>query len=278
MDGWQRLVGALGAERSDLAFAEADPEALRAALDIHKLLVLRDQSLTPETFTRAAARLGALDVYPYARAMDGFPHVVRVLKAPEDTSNFGGAWHSDTAYLTEPPAITLLLAVDVPEQGGDTLFADSVAAFERLSPAFQTFLRGLTGHNTAGLVHGADGRHASVAGQSVPKQSTNELAEAEHPLVIATRSGSEALYFSLIHTSHFSGMTRQESLPLLEQLHAAVTAPENTSRLRWRTGTLAIWDNRTVQHYPLNDYPGRRREMHRIILQGDRPLRAHRRA
>lgn len=274
MDGWQRMVGALGAENHDLSFADADPRALRAALDEHKLLVLREQTLTPETFTRAAARLGALDVYPYARAMPGFPHVVRVVKEPGDVSNFGGAWHTDTAYQTEPPAVTLLLAVEVPDQGGDTLFADTVAAFERLSPGFQSFLRGLTGHNTAGLVHGAGGSHAHVAGQSVPSQGTNELAQAEHPLVIAAPGGRAALYFSLIHTSHFSGMTRAESLPLLEQLHAAVVAAENTARLRWQRGTLAIWDNRTVQHYPLNDYPGRRREMHRIILKGDRPLRA----
>lgn len=274
MDGWQPLVGALGAERSDLSFAEADPRALRAALDEHKLLVLREQQLTPATFSRSAARLGALDVYPYAQPMPGFPHVVRVLKEPGDASNFGGAWHTDTAYLTEPPAVTLLLAVDVPEQGGDTLFADTVAAFERLSPGFRSFLRGLTGHNTAGLVHGTGGSHAHVAGQSVPKQGTNELAEAAHPLVIAAPGGREALYFSLIHTSHFSGMTRVESLPLLEQLHELVVAAENTTRLRWRQGTLAIWDNRTVQHYPLNDYPGRRREMHRIILKGDRPVRA----
>jgi len=69
-------------------------------------------------------------------------------------------------------------------------------------------------------------------------------------------------------------MTRLESLPLLRQLQTLVVAPENTVRLRWRTGSLAIWDNRTVQHYPLNDYPGRRREMHRIILKGDRPVPA----
>ncbi len=278
MDGWRQMAGALGAERSDLAFADADPAGLRVALDAHKLLVLRDQSLTPETFTAAAERLGDLDVYPYARAIPGSPHVVRVLKEPEDVSNFGGAWHSDTAYLTEPPRVTLLLAVDVPEQGGDTLFADTVAAFARLSVGFQSFLRGLTGHNTAGLVHGAGGLHAAVTGQSVPKQGANELAEAEHPLVIAAPNGREALYFSLIHTSHFRGMTRAESLPLLEQLHAVVVAAENTTRLSWRAGTLAIWDNRTVQHYPLNDYPGKRREMHRIILKGDRPVRASARA
>jgi taurine dioxygenase len=269
--GWRALIGALGAERDDLDVRHADPQAIMAALAEHKLLVLRDQKLTPATFTAAAERLGELDVYPFAEPIEGHPHVVRVLKEPGDTANFGGAWHSDTAYLPEPPAATLLLAVEVPDTGGDTLFADSVAAFDRCSAGFQTFLRRLTGHNTSGLVHQAQGPYASVAGQSVAARGSNQVTEADHPLVIADEHGREALYFSLIHTSHFVGLTRRESLPLLEQLHALTVAPENVTRLKWRPGTLAIWDNRAVQHYPLNDYPGRRREMHRIILRGGRP-------
>ncbi len=272
MTGWRPLAGALGAERADLDVRRADPQALRRALHRHKLLVLRDQELTPESFTRAAARLGPLDVYPYAEPLAGHPHVVRVLKEAGDEANFGGAWHTDMAYVPEPPAVTLLLAVEVPDSGGDTLFADMVAAFGRCSPAFQQFLRGLAGHNTAGLVHGARGAHADVAGQSVALRADAPLQAAEHPLVVKDpESGRESLYFSLIHTSHFRGMTREESLPLLRQLHALAVAPENTARLRWRPGTLAIWDNRAVQHYPLNDYPGRRREMHRIVLKGQRP-------
>lgn len=275
--GWRPLIGALGAERDDLDFERAEPGEISAALAEHKVLVLRDQTLTPASFTAAAARLGKLDTYPYAEAIEGHPYVVRVLKEPGDEANFGGAWHTDTAYLTEPPAVTLLLAVQVPRSGGDTLFADSVAAFGRCSAGFQAFLRGLTGHNTAGLVHQAAGKYASVAGQSVPARGA-AIAEADHPLVIADAAGREALFFSLIHTSHFVGMSRRESLPLLEQLHALTTAPENTARVRWRPGTLTIWDNRAVQHFPLNDYPGARREMHRIILKGDRPERLQRNA
>lgn len=270
--GWQPLAGPIGAERADLDFRSADPDALRAALYEHQLLVLRNQTLDPVSFTRAAEQLGALDVYPYAEPIEGSPHVVAVVKEPEDESNFGGDWHTDTAYVTEPPGITLLLAVEVPATGGDTLFADTVGAFARCSEGLQRTLRGLAGHNTASLVHASGGGYAAVTGQSVTLKATDRATEAVHPLVIAhPETGREALFFSLIHTSHLVGMTRMESLPLLKALHGMVTAAENVSRLRWQPGTLAIWDNRAVQHYPLNDYAGQRREMHRIILKGDRP-------
>lgn len=271
-DGWGRLPGPIGAERADLDFRTADPDELTAALYEHQLLVLRDQTLDPQSFTRAAAKLGELDVYPYAEPVEGSPHVVAVVKEPEDESNFGGDWHTDTAYVAEPPGITLLFAVEVPDEGGDTLFADTVGAFARCSRGFRQTLRGLIGHNTASLVHSSGGGYETVTGQSVTLKASDRATEAEHPLVVAhPETRREALFFSLIHTSHLVGMTRMESLPLLTALHRLVTAPENVSRLRWRPGTLAIWDNRAVQHYPLNDYAGHRREMHRIILKGDRP-------
>jgi taurine dioxygenase len=269
---WRPLSGPVGAERDDVDFKAADPEEIRAALYEHQLLVLRGQSLDPASYAEAAGKLGELDVYPYAEPISGHPHVVAVVKEPGDESNFGGDWHTDTAYVSTPPAITLLYAVEVPEQGGDTLFADTVGAFEGCSEGFKAALRGLTGHNTASLVHQSGGGYASVTGQSVTLKDTDRETEADHPLVVAhPETWREALFFSLIHTSHFVGMTRLESLPLLESLHERVTAPENVSRLRWQPGTLAIWDNRAVQHYPLNDYPGKRREMYRIILKGDRP-------
>ena len=269
---WQPLTGPLGAERADLDFRNADTEELHRALYDHKLLVLRNQALDPTAFTAAASRLGELDIYPYAEPVPGHPHVVAVVKEPEDESNFGGDWHTDTAYVPEPPAITLLYAVEVPDAGGDTLFADAVRAFASCSEGLAATLRELTAHNTASLVHQPGAGYAGVTGQSVTLKEADRETEADHPLVIAhPETGREALFFSLIHTSHFTGMTRLESLPLLKALHAQVVAPENVSRLHWQPGTLAIWDNRAVQHYPLNDYAGKRREMHRIILKGDRP-------
>lgn len=243
-----------------------------AALDRHKLLVLRDQSLTASSLTEFAAGLGPLMEYPYAEPLAGHPYVVRVVKEADDASNFGGDWHTDTAYVAEPPVITVLYAVDVPERGGDTLFADVARTFAELSPAFQATLRGLTGHHTAALVHESGAGHAHVAGQSVTLKVATQRTEADHPLVIAhPRTGQPALYFSLIHTSHLVGMSRDESSVLLRQLHHLATRADNISRLHWAPGTLAIWDNRLVQHYALDDYAGQRREMYRLIIGGEPP-------
>jgi taurine dioxygenase len=267
-------MGPVGAERDDLDFVGADAAELRRALYDHKLLVLRDQALDPAAFTAAASGLGELDIYPFAEPLPGHPHVVAVVKEPEDESNFGGDWHTDTSYVAKPPAITLLYAVEVPDEGGDTLFADAVRAFDGCSEGLASTLRELTAHNTASLVHQPGAGFAGVTGQSVTLKDADRETEADHPLVVAhPETGREALFFSLIHTSHFRGMTRLESLPLLKLLHTRMVAAENVSRLHWQPGTLAIWDNRTVQHYPLNDYPGKRREMHRIIIKGDRPAR-----
>ena len=273
MTGWQKLTGPVGAARSDLAALEVDPGTLLADLRRHRLLVLRQQDLDPGRLVELAARLGTPAIYPFAEPLPGFPQVVRLVREASDASNFGGAWHTDTAYLAEPPAITLLQAVDVPEQGGDTLFADMAGAFQRLTPGFQKMLSTLTGVNTASLVHETEGDHASLVGESVTLKDAQVATEAEHPLVI-DHQGVKALYFSLIHTSRFVGMSRQESLPLLRQLHELATTASNTSRLHWEPGTLAIWDNRALQHYALDDYPSQRREMQRIIMQGDRPQRA----
>jgi len=275
MNGWQKMIGALGVERWGCDLEGVDRDSLLADLDRHQLLVIRDLKLEPRSLTAFAARLGELDVYPFAEPMDGYPHVVRVVKDVADTSNFGGAWHTDTAYMPEPPAVTLLYAVETPVEGGDTLFADMFGAYERLSSGFRNLLASLTGHNTSRLVHETDSDYAAVAGQSVELKLSSVTTEADHPLVTGhPRTGRAALFFSLIHTERFVGMSREESTPLLQQLHAVATEPSNTTRLRWVPGTLAIWDNRSVQHYPLNDYPGQRREMHRVILKGGRPLKA----
>jgi taurine dioxygenase len=268
-----RLPGAIGAEVTGLDVTRADPAELLALAHREQVLVVRDQILDPQSLSDLGTRLGELDVYPFAEPMPDAPHVVAVVKNPEDTHNFGGAWHSDTTYLPRPPALTLLYAVELPGRGGDTLFADMCGALEALSPRLRGILEGLEALNTSSLVHGADGAHQAVAGQAVVPKTAVTPSQAIHPVVrVHPETGRQALYVSRIHTSHFVGMTREESQPLIDFLQDFAVREERQSRVVWLPGTLAIWDNRTVQHNPLNDYPGERREMHRIILKGERPL------
>jgi len=267
------MAGPFGAEFGGADVRDLDPAALLQSVAERQLLVLRDQHFTPGELTQFAATLGQLDVYPYAEPLPDHPHVVAVIKNPQDQANFGGAWHSDTTYLEVPPGLTLLYAVEVPATGGDTLFADMCGAYQALSPALRDILDGLVGHNTSAMVHDRSGAHAAVVGESTQLRTAAPAVAADHPVVrVHPVTGRPALYLSLIHTAHFVGMTREESLPLISFLQAFAVRPAGCVRLCWQPGTLAIWDNRSVQHYPLNDYPGERREMHRVILKGEPPL------
>jgi taurine dioxygenase len=266
------LAGPFGVEVRDANDSGLAAEDLLALVHRHHLLVLRGLQLDAPALQTLAAGLGELDVYPFSDPLPGTPHVVAVTKDPDDAFNFGGAWHTDSSYLPRPPGLTLLYAVTVPGLGGDTLFADMTAAFAALSPGMQALLRQLAGNNTSSLVHSAAGAHAQVAGSQPSGQSADQVFSATHPAVrLHPVTGREALYVSAIHTAQFDGLTREESLPLIEFLQSFAVRPERVVRLQWDPGTLAIWDNRAVQHYPLNDYPGERREMHRVIVRGERP-------
>ncbi len=235
------------------------------------MLVWRNQRLEASSLVRVASALGTPVDYPFANGLPDEPLVVEIRKEPGDRFNFGGAWHSDTSYLARPPSATLLLAVEVPQTGGDTLFADMAGAFAGLSKGMQTTLSNLDGINTSDMVHATTGAHAGVAGdRPAPSDASRE---AVHPVVRRHAvTGRPALYLSAIHTHRFAGWTRTESVPLIDYLQQHATQAEYCTRVRWQPGTLTIWDNARVQHYPLNDYPGERRVMHRAIVEGERPL------
>lgn len=271
------MDGALGADVSGLDVRRidaADIAAIRAALLEYHVLALRDQRLDPAALSVFAAKLGEREIYPFAQALPDHPYVVPVIKEPEDATNFGGIWHTDSSYLPQPPSLTLLYAVVVPKHGGDTLFADMHAAYQALPLRLRTQIDGLSAQFTASLVHDDGGAYAGVAGADRNRRDAGvAVTDAIHPVVRThPGNGSKALYVSLAHTRCFVGRTREASLPLLTQLADHAVQGDFCTRLHWRAGTLAMWDNRSVQHFPLNDYPGERRVMHRVILKGERPV------
>ena len=270
----RRIAGALGAEvlGVDLAAGldEAAVRQVRQALLDHLVIFFRGQPLEPAGFRRFAASFGQPVEYPFVRGLEGYPEIIQVLKREEETSNFGGIWHSDTSYLDEPPMGSILLARDLPPYGGDTLFANQYMAFEALSDGLKAVLRGLKGVNTSAKADVSKTREDRV------KDSGSETAKrdyaAEHPVVRThPETGREALYVNVAHTARFAGWTEEESAPLLSYLFAHQVKPEFTCRFRWEAGSIAFWDNRAAQHNPVNDYHGFRRLMHRITLAGDRP-------
>ncbi len=267
------LSAALGAEVSvDLAAALDDEAvaALRAALHDHVVIFFRDQTLTPDALVALARRFGPVVEYPYVRGLPECPLVLPVIKEPHEKANFGGVWHSDTAYLEQPAMATMLYALETPPIGGDTLFANTALAYEALSDGMKRMLGGLRALNVGNkpvALETREGMRATRAGAEVAADGTLHPVVRTHP-----ETGRKALYVNRAHTTRFEDMSEAESAALLEYLFDHQIRPEFTCRFAWRPGSLALWDNRASQHYPLNDYHGHRRVMHRVSIGGDRPF------
>ncbi|HEY1257899.1 MAG TPA: TauD/TfdA family dioxygenase [Stellaceae bacterium] len=268
------VSGAIGAEifgvdlGQELA-AQVIGQIRRALLD-HLVVFFRDQELSTAQFLAFARRFGEPIEYPFVRGLDGFPMVTPVVKEPHERVNFGGVWHADTTYLDEPPMATMLLAREVPDYGGDTLFANMYLAYEALSPGMRRLLDSLFGVSDSAKADGSKTREDRA--RDHPVANAAKRLVAVHPAVrIHPETGRKALYVNRAHTAHFRDMTIEESAPLLGYLFAHQTRPEFTCRFRWGKGSLAFWDNRAAQHNAINDYDGHRRVMERITLKGDKP-------
>jgi taurine dioxygenase len=267
------LPGALGAEISGVDLTgPLDDEtvaALRQAWLEHLVVFFRDQDLTLEQFLAFSRRIGEPVEYPFVRGIDGFPEIITVSKLPDETVNFGGIWHSDTAYLERPPMGTMLLAREIPPRGGDTMFANMYAAYESLSPGMQKMLSGLRAVNSSALADVSKTREDRI--RDTGTHDDHEYV-AEHPVVRThPETGRKSLYVNVAHTARFAEMTEAESRPLLQYLFEHSVRDEFTCRFQWRVGSLALWDNRCAMHNPINDYHGYTRTMHRITLAGDVP-------
>jgi taurine dioxygenase len=266
------IAGALGAEIHGVDLArplaeEVVAEIRRAFLD-HLVVFFRNQTLTPQGQLAFARRFGEPIEYPQLKGLPECPLITPVIKLEHERVNFGGIWHSDTAYLERPPMASVLYALEIPPYGGDTLFANQYLAYETLSDGLKATLGGLVGINTSTKADASRTREDRLreAGAEL------KVLVGEHPVVRThPETGRKALYVNVGHTTHFKGWTEEESRPLLGHLFAHQVRPEFTCRFRWAPGSLAFWDNRCAQHNPVNDYHGFRRVMHRVTLAGDRP-------
>ena len=270
------LAPAMGAEITGLVLGDAEFDKgviadIRAAwLDCH-MIVLRGQNLSPQRQLQLARAIGEPDIYPFLDGLDGFPEITSVLKRETETVNFGGVWHTDTIYQERPPMATMLQARELPPIGGDTLFANQHLAWEQLSDGMKDTLSDLRVICVANKSKVAASRSARIAEQG--KAADADAMQASHPVVRThPETGRKALYVSPGHATCFEGWTREESAGLLDFLFQHQIAAEFQCRLSWGVGDIAIWDNRSTLHYPLNDYHGHRRLLHRITLKGDRPV------
>lgn len=273
------LSGALGAEITGIDLRASGDNRLweeihRAFIHYH-VIVFRNQNLTPGDLMAVGTRFGEPSHYPFVRGTDDYPYIFEIVKEPHEGKNFGGAWHSDTTYLPRPPLATLLYAKDTPSHGGDTLFANQHLAYETLSEGMRRMLDGLVAVNSAGLKRagGRAARHDDITSMKVHNSANADTVEAAHPVIRThPETGRKALYVSGVHTIRFQDMTEAESEPLIDWLAAHAARPDFTCRVRWEPGSLTVWDNRSVQHYALNDYAGQRRSMQRLTVGPQVPM------
>jgi len=270
----KRIAGALGAEIPGVNLAAGMTPSLaadlRKVLLEHQVIFLRGQDLNPAQFMAFASAMGEPIEYPFVKGIEGFPHIIEVKKLEHEKTNFGGIWHSDTTYLDQPPMGSMLLSREVPPYGGDTMFASQYAAYDALSETMKGLLDGLKGISSSAKADVSKTREDRI--KEGGKQEAPTEYRAEHPVVRThPETRRKALYVNVAHTAGIVGMTDEESAPLLRFLFEHQVKPEFTCRFVWEPNAIAFWDNRCVQHNPVNDYHGFRRVMHRITLQGDTP-------
>ena len=273
--GVSPISGALGALITGVELKEplqgpVFDEIYKAFLE-YKVIFFKDQDLNPETQLQFGKMFGRPIIYPFVKGLKDFPEITPILKKETDLNNFGGVWHSDTTYQEQPPKATMLYAVEVPEFGGDTEFANQCMALDDLSDGMRKFLNDLKVINTSGKGKVVASR-SDVMRHSSPGQVVDEL-RAVHPVVRThPETKEQALFINEAHSLQFSGLSLEESAPILEFLFKHQIKSEFTCRFKWEKGSVAIWDNRCTLHNPINDYHGKRRLMHRITFAGDTPV------
>ena len=274
----KRLTGVFGAEvliddvrRLD----EVDIAELRRHVCEHEVVVVKNQSLTVEEQVRLSRTLGPAGPVPFIEASPDHPEVIKVLKeaGDGDAFNFGGAWHSDFSFQPEPPSFTLLFAIDIPPYGGDTLWASMTAAWGHLPADKQETLSAIVAIHTARDAYSRRMQpiHSGLSGMNIVCDDTANDTEL-HPLVVThPETGRRAIFFNRAYVRDLVGVDSNEVQSVLDWLHSYTTDARFTLRHRWSAGDLVIWDNRSTQHYALNDYAGFRRELHRTTVAGARP-------
>ena len=265
------MNGGCGAEIRNVDLnnlSDAEVEAVADAHAEHGVVFFREQTLGPDEQLAAAGRFGAINVNRFFTPVPEQPRVALVLKEPQHETNIGGSWHTDHSYDQAPALGSMLYAKEVPESGGDTMFANMYGACEALSPGLRETLEGLCAVHSSRHIFGPQGYHAS-RGDDRYGNAERATQDAVHPVIIRhPRSGRAALYVNPGFTVRIDGWTELESRPLLDYLFRVAARPEHTCRFQWRPGSVAFWDNRATWHYALNDYPGERRLMHRVTIDG----------
>jgi taurine dioxygenase len=267
------LSGCIGAEIHGIDLTKPITHELyiqlRECLVEYEVIFFRDQAITPAQQHALASMFGPLQSHPAYQTVEGFPEI-SILESTADKPTKIEYWHSDMTFRQHPPLATVLRAQVVPDKGGDTLWASMTAAYRGLSKSMQDFLSTLTAVHD--FSYGFKESLAEPGGQQRLAQALVDNPPVRHPVIrIHPESGKSVIFVNELFTRHIEGLSRSESDALLAFIFEHIRTPEYSCRFAWQPDSIAIWDNRSTQHKPINDYFPAHRRLERITIDGDLP-------
>lgn len=267
------VAGALGAEihgaNLSTGLTQELISELRALLNRYEVLFFHDQSVAAEEQRALARAFGPLQSHPAYATVDGFPEVT-ILNSTSAMPTKIEMWHSDMTFLAHPPMATVLQCVTAPPQGGDTLWSSATAAYEGLSQPMRSLLDGLSAVHD--FSYGFKESLAETGGRERLAAAVAANPPIIHPVIrVHPETGKKVIFVNSLFTTHIPELTAKESASILSFLYEHMATPEYTVRFNWQPGNIALWDNRSTQHRPINDYFPATRCMHRVTVDGDKP-------
>ena len=279
------LSAAMGAEVKGVDLSRVSDDAfgeIEHALYRHKVIIFRDQTLSFTDHENLTQRFGEFGTDAYTSGVAGHENIQPVIKEAETKTKmvFGSGWHTDSAFLQRPPAIAINYGKDMPPYGGDTLYANSVLAFNNLSDSMKAMLAPLkvwmSGQRVVRQMQAEKarqvGRIDTLGNMDLDVDAQRNIQGAYHPIVRTHPvTGEKSLYVDATYACGIEGFTEDEAMPIINFLANFVTQESFTCRVRWESKTLVMWDNRICLHQAFNDYDGFRREMYRTTVMGEKP-------
>ena len=267
------VAGALGAEIHSLdlsqELSEENSLRIRKLLNEYEVIFFRDQDISAARQKALALSFGPLQTHTGYATVEGFEEIT-ILESTPDKPTMIEAWHTDMTFREHPPMGTVLKAVTIPPKGGDTLWSSMTAAYNGLSFPMQKFLQGLTAVHD--FSYGFKESLAEPGGKERLADAVAANPPVRHPVIRThPETGKKVIFVNALFTTHIEGLRPAESDTLLQLLYRHITTPEYTCRFQWRPHSIAIWDNRSTQHKPINDYFPAYRRLERITIDGDRP-------
>ena len=258
------------------SLSETEIEEIRSAWVKHRVVYFPDQPLNHEQLAQFTLSFGQFGDDPYVKSIEEHANILEVRRDPdEDVAPFGGGWHSDWSFQETPPSATILHSKVIPPLGGDTWYADGIAAYAALDPTTQSEIDDLITIHSARRPYSHEGylktRGPERSMTILPNDSA--LQTQEHPMVRThPESGEKVLWINLVYTLSVKGLSDSDSQSLLDHLFEHLLDERFIYKHKWKSNMLTMWDNRCCQHFAINDYDGYQRRMHKIMVKGDAPF------